>query len=143
MAKSKNIDIWSRFKKNIIQTIIGLILLFFVFNYLQNKDSEKRAFFGWFEIIGQKAYLTYLTFVDPTRAKILSTQYDIEKSFKEMELMLQSCNPKSELNKTLEDIKNSTQAMSVETFSQNVSSISEKRSSLYEAITLECQKQQS
>lgn len=136
----KTTELNKRFRKNLVQLIIGSVMLFFVFWYLNNKDSEKRAFFGGFEIIWQKANIAYLSIVDPTRGTILSQKYEIEKSIKEMELMIQSCNKDSKSIVQLETLKYELMSSKLEDFANTISEYKSKISNLYEAITLECQK---
>lgn len=73
----------ARFIKNCIQFVIGLILLFFAYQYLNQHPAEKASMVSWIKIIGQKIQVIFMNLWNKQWA-IYDEKYSMERSFAEI-----------------------------------------------------------
>jgi len=76
-------------KNNIIKFIIGCILLWFSFYYIQWHPAEKVSIFSWFEVLRQRISV-YFHSVTNTNSDALKKKYDYEKTYEELIQMAKS-----------------------------------------------------
>ncbi len=70
-------------KRNLIKLIIGLILLWFSFSYIQNHPAEKSSIFSGFQVLRQKV-VVYVHKVTNTDSQAYQKKYDYEKTYDEL-----------------------------------------------------------
>ena len=74
-----------RLRMNIIEFIIGLILLSFAFNYLKNHPAERTSMFAWIEVLFQRAeiFISNITWDNWTALK---EKHQLEKYYNRLML---------------------------------------------------------
>lgn len=70
-------------KRNLVKLIIGLILLWFSFFYIQNHPAEKSSIFSGFQVLWQRA-VVYVHKVTNTNSEAFQKKYDYEKTYDEL-----------------------------------------------------------
>ena len=70
-------------KKNLVKFIIGLILLWFSFSYIQNHPAEKASIFSGFQVLWQRM-VVYVHKVTNTDSEAFQKKYDYEKTYDEL-----------------------------------------------------------
>lgn len=70
-------------KRNLIKFIIGLILLWFSFSYIQNHPAEKASIFSGFQVLWQRA-VVYVHKITNTNSEAFQKKYDYEKTYTEL-----------------------------------------------------------
>ncbi len=77
------------FRNNIIKCIIGIVLLFFSYGYIQSHPAEKASIFSGFEIMWQRVSV-YVHQIMKTSSEELKKKYDYEKTYDELIQMAES-----------------------------------------------------
>ncbi len=72
------------FKNNVIKFIIGLVLLFFCYLYIQKYPAEKIAIFSGFDVMVQRVEILFNKFVSNDNSDALKTKFDYEKAYEEL-----------------------------------------------------------
>ncbi len=72
-----------RLRMNIIEFIIGLILLSFAFNYLKNHPAERTSMFAWIEVLFQRAEI-FISNITGDNWTTLKEKHQLEKYYKEL-----------------------------------------------------------
>ena len=70
-------------RKNLIKLVIGLILLWFSFSYIQKHPAEKASIFSGFQVLRQKV-VVYVHKVTNTNSEAFQKKYDYEKTYQEL-----------------------------------------------------------
>ncbi len=96
-------------RKNLIKLIIGLILLWFSFSYIQSHPAEKASIFSWFQVLWQRV-VVYVHKVTNTNSEAFQKKFDYEKTYQELISMAENkaCvdpNVLTELNETYLKLK--------------------------------------
>lgn len=96
-------------RKNLVKLIIGLILLWFSFSYIQRHPAEKASIFSGFQVLRQRV-VVYVHKVTNTNSEAFQKKYDYEKTYQELINMAESktCvdpNILTELNETYLKLK--------------------------------------
>lgn len=81
--ENKEIDKVKRFRFNLLQLFVWLVLLFFSFRYLSENDAERASLIKWLEIIYQKIQIFGRWFLWG-EAQSLESQFTMEKSFEQL-----------------------------------------------------------
>jgi len=72
-----------RFRMNLIEFIIWLILLSFAFNYLKNHPAERTSMFAGIEVLFQRAEI-FITNITGDDGGILEEKHQLERYYKEL-----------------------------------------------------------
>lgn len=70
-------------RRNLIKLIIGLILLWFSFWYIQNHPAEKASIFSGFQVLWQRGVI-YVHKITNTNSEAFQKKYDYEKTYDEL-----------------------------------------------------------
>jgi len=70
-------------KNNLIKFLIGLVLLWFSYSYIQAHPAEKASIFSGFEVLWQRA-VVYVHKVTNTNSEAFQKKYDYEKTYQEL-----------------------------------------------------------
>lgn len=81
--ENKWIDKVRRFRFNLLQLFVWLVLLFFSFRYLSENDAERASLIKWLEIIYQKIQIFGRSLFG-WEAKSLESKFTMEKSFEQL-----------------------------------------------------------
>jgi predicted negative regulator of RcsB-dependent stress response len=76
-------------RKNLIKLIIGLILLWFSWSYIQNHPAEKSSIFSGFQVLWQRV-VVYVHKVTNTNSEAYAKKYEYEKTYDELKNMAQT-----------------------------------------------------
>jgi len=71
------------FKNNLIKFIVGLVLLFFCYLYIQRYPAEKIAIFSGFDVMVQRVEILFNKYVN-NNSGALKTKFDYEKAYEEL-----------------------------------------------------------
>lgn len=81
--ENKEIDKVRRFRFNLLQLFVWLVLLFFSFRYLSENDAERASLIKWLEIIYEKIQIFGRWFLGG-EAQSLESQFTMKKSFEQL-----------------------------------------------------------
>jgi len=70
-------------RRNIIKFVIGLILLWFSFSYIQSHPAEKASIFSGFQVLWQRA-VVYVHKITNTNSEAFQRKFDYEKTYGEL-----------------------------------------------------------
>ena len=96
-------------RKNLIKFVIGLVLLWFSFSYIQSHPAEKASIFSGFQVLRQKV-VVYVHKVTNTNSEAYAKKFDYEKTYQELVSMAKTkaCSDAAiltELNETYLNLK--------------------------------------
>lgn len=99
------------FKNNVIKFLIGIVLLFFCYLYIQKYPAEKIAIFSWFDVMVQRVEIFFNKFINNDNSESLKTKFDYEKAYEELLRIAEANGCKDaqliqELKDTLEALQN-------------------------------------
>jgi len=127
------------FKNNTIKLIIGLLLLWLSFNYLNNHPAEKVSVWSGFSVLWQKVEVWFHN-VFTGKWEVLSQKYEYEKYLKELVKMAENKKCLSvDIVKTLNDTYTEIKLDSVSEFQQKLIKYKRYLDSTNTIITNWCQ----
>lgn len=128
------------FKNNLIKFIVGLVLLFFCFLYIQKYPAEKIAIFSGFDVMVQRVEILFNKFVN-NNSDALKTKFDYEKAYEELLRIAEAnwCSDK-QIAKELQDTLTALQNEPMKTLPDTLPWYIRKANELKTKVSNECRK---
>lgn len=128
------------FKNNLIKLIIGAVLLFFCFLYIQKYPAEKIAILSGFDVMVQRVEIIFNKFWKGN-SESLKTKFDYEKAYEELIRIAEAnwCKDDS-IIKELHDTLNSLQKEPTKTLSDMLPWYIRKATELKTTVSQQCKK---
>lgn len=128
------------FKNNVIKFLIGIVLLFFCYLYIQKYPAEKIAIFSGFDVMVQRVEILFNKFVN-NNSEALKTKFDYEKAYEELLRIAEAngCN-KADLIQELKDTLAALQNEPMKTLPDTLPWYIRKANELKTRVSQECKK---
>lgn len=108
-----------KFPMNVIEFVVGVVLLFFCFSYLANHPAEKSSIVSGLDVIVQKVRILISRYTSG-KADILERKFAQEKSFHEVVMLAEDgkCLSAADI-KRLQDYEGAVNSMGADDFEKN------------------------